>query len=203
MIARPDAKPGLQSGNRIGMDRPPEDGIRFFARMKRPLILLAAIYLIFVMVFVTTAAQLPERVATHFGGGGTPDAWMSRKAHLLGMGALTLLFPGFVLGMSFIIRYLPASMLSLPNRDYWRAPNRLPWVYDFLFRHSLWFAALSVAFVLGIHLSIVDANKRVPMELSTEYLLIVVGFFLAAMAVWILTLLRPFLNLPADRSTTK
>lgn len=68
--------------------------------------------------------QLPERMAIHFDAKGTPNDWMGKgPATLLSISLVTLL-PMFFLSISQVIRWLPASMINLPHREYWLAPER-------------------------------------------------------------------------------
>lgn len=68
--------------------------------------------------------QLPETVASHFGPGGVADGWMRKDSFfaiflLLGVGSVAAVpLVGLVVGM------LPTSLLNLPNKDYWLAPER-------------------------------------------------------------------------------
>src|SRR3954468_21478203 len=104
-----------------------------------PALILGLLYLCFLGYLISSAPQLPDRVATHFGAGGEPDGWMSRSSHLLFMGVFGLAFPLFVVGLFFILRFLPDSGLNIPHRDYWLAPERRSETFAYLFRHSLWF----------------------------------------------------------------
>src|SRR5947207_13752518 len=68
--------------------------------------------------------RLPEKIATHFDGSGVPNGWMPRDA----LGSFDFIFLVFVLavviGSAFLIRVLPVSLINVPHRDYWFAPER-------------------------------------------------------------------------------
>ena len=89
---------------------------------RAPSDILRFLYLCFVGYLVFSAWQLPERVATHFNIHGQPDAWMIRSYHLLFMVVFGLAFPLFLVGMFFVIRFVPQG-LNIPNRVYWLAPE--------------------------------------------------------------------------------
>ena len=66
-------------------------------------------------------SQLPDPVASHFGSGGQPDAFMSRRAFfvamaLVGGGSVALVFAS-----PLLLRRLPSTLVNLPNREYWLA----------------------------------------------------------------------------------
>lgn len=68
--------------------------------------------------------RLPDPLATHFAGDGLANGWMSHQ----GFVAFTWVMWG-VLVASFwtlgpVLRRVPASRVSLPNREYWLAPER-------------------------------------------------------------------------------
>jgi hypothetical protein len=83
------------------------------------------------LVLLTAAAdlawlypQLPERMATKFGTGGQPVAWSTRGSFLtvqiFSLGFVAALF----LGLWWAMPRLPASLINLPHRHYWLAPER-------------------------------------------------------------------------------
>ena len=162
---------------------------------------LLFLYLVFFTTLHFTWGQLPDPVASHFDGRGNPDAWVERQSYVAGMVGLALFLPGIVVGLCFAMRYAPRSTINLPNRDYWLAPERRAETFAFFFRHSLWFACLAILFVIGIHLTVVEANSNLPSRLSLPLLLMTAGGFLIGMVVWILKLLWPFLKLPPPGSS--
>lgn len=163
-----------------------------------PLLLFACLYLALITTLLLTGDRLPENVATHFNASGQPDGWMSRANHLLFFALFGLLFPGFVVGLCSITRFVPPSMINLPNRDYWTAPERISETHHRILRHSLWFASLAVAFVVGLYISILEANSHPRPELSLSLLLPITGAFLVGVLIWSLTLILPFRRAPGS-----
>ena len=89
-------------------------------------------------------------------------------------------------------RFLPANLISIPNRDYWLSIERRRHTVDDLFAHSLWLSCLTLAFVGGVHFLIVHANNQMPRQLSTALILGLAGGFLAGLVIWIWRLVRRF-----------
>lgn len=89
--------------------------------------------------------RLPDPLASHFGRDGTPDGWMS-KASFLDF-ALTLLgiFSLLFVGLRFWLRKIPVSLINLPHRDYWLAPERREATLEFIARHLMWFGSATLA----------------------------------------------------------
>jgi serine/threonine-protein kinase len=164
--------------------------------MRAPILILGLLYLCFFGCLASSATHLPERVATHFNGSGRPNGWMSRSAHLQFMIVFGLAFPLFVPALVYASRFLPDQLFNLPHRDHWLAPARRPETMAYLFLHSLWFSAMALCFVIGIHFSIIHANSLAHVHLSTPVALAMAGCFLAGTIVWGVSMIRYF-NHPA------
>ena len=161
---------------------------------RAPFILLALFYLFFFATVLMTADDLPDPVASHFNARGNPDNWMDRSNYFLFTVGLALFLPGVVVGLCYAIRFMPDSVINLPRRDYWLAPGRRHETCDHVFRQSLWFACMAVAFVIGIHLIVLQANAQVPVRLSTPLLMGLAGCFLIGVIGWSLRLIWRFVR---------
>lgn len=159
--------------------------------------ILALLWIAFAAYVWLTAAQLPERVATHFGMAGEPNGWMTRAGHV----QFTLLFglgvPAFVLGIFAIIGRCGDRWLNIPNKEYWLAPERRQATFDFIARQGFWFAGLFIAFLAGIHHSILAANSRSPVALPASDVGWIAGPYLVATLVWVAIFIGRFARRPA------
>ena len=160
--------------------------------LRSPAAILALLYVCFLKCWSWSALQLPERVASHFNGSGEPNGWMSRSANQMSMLVFGLVFPLFVVVLCSLMRFLPASLINLPDKDYWLAPERRGETFNYLVEHSLWFSCMAVCFVIGLQYSIVQANRQMPPHLSSALLLALAGLFLAGTGGWVVSLLRHF-----------
>src|SRR5262245_40603264 len=70
------------------------------------------------------ASLMPEVVATHYDGAGNPNGWMSRTGmvgfHLGMLGVTALAF----VGLPVALRRMSSTLINIPNREYWLAPER-------------------------------------------------------------------------------
>jgi len=153
---------------------------------------LILLYQCFLGCWVWSGSQLPDRVATHFNGGGEPNGWMSRSGHQGSMLVFGLAFPMLFVLLSYATRFLPRGLVNIPYRDYWLAPERRAETSNYLVRQSLWLACLAVCFVIGLQFSIVHANQQHPPHLSVAVLLATVVPFLAGTMIWAFMLMRHF-----------
>ena len=162
--------------------------------VRKPLLLVALPYLAFFITLLLTYDRLPEPLASHFDARGVPNGWTTRATYLAGMIGSAIFLPALVVGLCFAFRYFPDSMINLPNRDFWLAPGRRAETNAHLFHHSFLFACLAILFMLGIHLSLVEANSHQPPRLSLSLIILTGGTFLVGVIAWALLLLWPFLK---------
>ena len=166
---------------------------------RAPLATLAALLVVWWLHMRHFLQRLPDRIATHFGTAGVPNGWMSREA----LGTFDLVFLAFVLtvviGSAYLIRFLPVSLINVPHRDYWFAPERRRQSHARMFVHTLWLACLMVAFLIAVNQLIFVANLRPgpPHLRSRDFFVVPVGFLLAVIA-WAVRLFRLFPRPPAS-----
>lgn len=141
---------------------------------------------------VLTAGQWPERVATHFNGAGQPDAWSSRQGHLIFWICFAVLMP---LGMStlfYSVRFMPAGLVNIPHREYWLAPERREDTAAKMQSMGVWFSCWMSVFFLGLYQLLLNANQVEPATLNAKQFFILLGIYLAGVAVWVVMLHRSF-----------
>ena len=137
-------------------------------------------------------AILPERFAIHFGSGGVPDGWASSSTNALMMlGMNTFLFLTFYLSPR-IIDKVPARWISLPNRDYWLAPERRRRAVEMLSGYLWQFGTALFLFLFLVGLLSLRANLSDPVRLDEAALLIALGIFLGYTVLWMIALVRAF-----------
>ncbi len=83
--------------------------------------------LLFVLALIHMASyypRLPDRLASHFDAGGHPNGYSSKNG-LFAMYIGMVILMGFLLpGIGFFLKKIPANLISLPNREFWFAPER-------------------------------------------------------------------------------
>jgi uncharacterized membrane protein len=148
------------------------------------LLLLCVGYVVFV---ANSASQLPERVATHFGGDGRPNGWMERQSYLHFIAILGLALAFLMAGLGFVlgimqVRLKPAVRRGTPSTK--RLNQNLSWLSG----DMLWLACLMLGFIAGTHYLTLEANRSHPAQLSMSSLAILVAGFGAGMIGWTLLL---------------
>lgn len=147
-------------------------------------------------VAIADSQQLPERMASHFDGNGTPNGWMSRSSFALSMVAIGLGIPAFVIGITYSIRLLPAKFLNVPNPTYWRDPKNHRRACDFLFTSSLWFGIAFLIWQVFFSRMIVGANQISPPRLDSGKTVLLTIPLLVFTFGWVIVLLLRFLKIP-------
>ncbi len=135
---------------------------------------------------------LPEQLATHFDGTGQANGWMSRRQHLIFITLLGGGMPLFVIGLCYLIRFLPASLLNVPNAAYWRATERYPEACRRILTWSFWFGAVSLIWTALLHQQIVEANRYNPAHLDNTMVLILAVGFVITTGILIAMLVQSF-----------
>src|SRR5256885_8999011 len=119
--------------------------------------------------------RLPAIVAQHFDAAGRPNGWASRDGFfifswmiLLGISAIFMLTPR-------MLRRVPVSLINLPNKDYWLAPERKQESLRFLERDLEWMGVLTVGFITLVMHFAIRANLVPQSKLQNGPFLIVLA----------------------------
>jgi len=124
--------------------------------------------------------QLPDPMASHFDGSGRPNGWSSRASFfgiMLGMNAL----------MAFVFLFAPffnhratRRAMSIPNREYWLAPERYADTLMFIKTRMVWMGVATLVLMVGITQMAIAANLGSSGTLTSK-----VGWLLAAYFVFV------------------
>ena len=151
-----------------------------------------------ILLVLLSLLILPERVAIHFGLGGLPDSWASNlNSTLLMLGVHALVFVSLYFSPR-LLATIPSRWISLPNRDYWLAPERRSEAVAKFSRFMWQFGTAVFLFLLLAGFLTMRANLSEPVRLDEGVLLIGLAIFLAYTAYWTILLLRAF-RVPSSR----
>lgn len=144
---------------------------------------------------------LPERMAVHFNASGTADGWGTKDYFFLTVGTVFLLLLVIFGGLPQLLRHIPASLINLPNKNYWLAPERRAQTMDRLVNQLLFVGAMALLLMDGIVYLCFRANFSEKPVLQPEWLLAMIVVFIAINIVSTISLIRSFrrpsLNPPA------
>jgi hypothetical protein len=128
-----------------------------------------------VVIVVTTASSLPPWVASKFGSGGAPIGAMSRDGYTVLMAALVGLTPA---AMIVLGGWLPGRLASTIRVGRQTVPERhVAAARRIVQGFMLSTAAAMVAFMVAMHLLIVQAHATVPPHLDEAPFFVLIGVF--------------------------
>lgn len=156
-------------------------------------------YLVLIGIAVLQTAyympRLPDPVASHFGGSGMADDWMSKDAFVgLFLGMFVVVAASLLLSV-FIMGKVPDRWINLPHKSYWLAPERRDQTFADLTRGMTWFGVATMLFLMGLYHLAFEANLREPARLSGGFW-ILFAVFMAFTVVWWARLWLGYLRVP-------
>lgn len=138
-----------------------------------------------------TAGQLPERVASHFGGSGI-NGWMARNEYVLWMLLLATVVPLAIVVLMAILPRVAPRLVNLPHRAYWLSDAQRDQTLASLLAFACWQASLLTGFAAGLHGIVLEANAMSPPGLPVGLFVALMTAFLVSMAVWTAALYARF-----------
>jgi len=137
------------------------------------------------------APGLPEELATSFDAAGRPRGTSVRGTALVLLGVLQVLPALSMLVLPLLVRRLPTSLINLPHREHWLAPERRGATLAFL---EAWLAAAALVMALFFGASsqlILAANRAPEPRLGSGFWGLVAGI-LTATVLGLIALYRRF-----------
>ena len=127
---------------------------------------------------------LPTYVASHFAGNGVANGYMPRSGYVAFMLIVSITLPLVIFASARILPRVPPSLVNLPNREYWLAPERRAQTYAFLSDHTARFAMILALFLGFVHWRVVAANALTPPMLEPIVFVGGLVVFLVALVAW-------------------
>jgi len=154
--------------------------------------LLVGVFLVNLVVIAVTTAMMPERVAIHFGFGGTPDNWAARSTNLwLFMGVTTFLFAMFYFTPA-LVRVTPVALLNIPNKEYWTRPENRETMLHKLGELMSEYGVGMFGFFMAVEILVTKANLSNPVRLNERWFLVALAAFFVYTGWWVYRTFRAF-----------
>jgi len=85
---------------------------------------------LFSIVFIifqgySTYFRLPERFATHFDKSWNPDGWSDKNSFFTFWYLSVFALNSMILFVPYLVKWVPASWINIPNREYWLSTDEL------------------------------------------------------------------------------
>jgi len=165
--------------------------------MRRTRLFLLGLVLVSLVEAARQWNSAPGRVPSHFDAAGRPNAWSSRDEFFFLQAGVTLGIAALFIGIPRLLKSTPASLINLPNKSYWLAPERREKTMERLASSFDVFACATVLLLIVVFelTSLVSRGGN----LSTNTLLPVLVSYLVFSAGWTVALIRTFANVPGER----
>lgn len=139
---------------------------------------------------VLAAQLLPERVPTHFGLQGSPDAFGSRATLLILNWTMLFFNAALFLGLPWLMERLPDDLINLPNKAHWLAPERRASTLASLSSHLRWMGSATQLLMMDLlsQTLAVATGEAGALPHSSASL----GVYLAFTALWVVWLYNRF-----------
>jgi hypothetical protein len=98
----------------------------------------------------------------------------------------------FAFGIPRLIGVLPLSLVNVPNKEYWLAPERREETLAFFRAQFAWFGCGFLAFLIVVNQLVFDANQTRPRHLNGGAFVVAMIAFLAFVGIWTVRLVLRF-----------
>jgi uncharacterized membrane protein len=140
-------------------------------------------------------SQMPEVLASHFDGAGRPNGHMTRGVFFaIHLGIMAILAVSFLL-LPGRLRFFSYRSWSIPNKEYWLAPERREETLLHVQDQTIWCGVVTAAFLILVIQLAIEANLNPPPRLSSAIGWLLVGYFIY-IGFWVYRLFRRYLRVP-------
>lgn len=169
---------------------------------KQKYIYLSFLVLMILSIYfvISSSANLPPQMASHFNAEGIANGFMSKESYTYTMLAVVVGVPGLLALMPLVLGKLPTSLINIPHREYWLAPENRAATFQTL---KVWMGVLAcfhLIFLSYVHWLVVQANEQQPPAMPAPDLYLGLIIFLVLIGIWSMLLLRQFKLSDAKKS---
>ncbi|MFA6033441.1 MAG: DUF1648 domain-containing protein [Myxococcota bacterium] len=134
---------------------------------------------------------MPPMMASHFGAGGQPNGWMNKESFVAIYVMVLALLNVIPLIGAIIIKKVPRSMINLPNKEYWLAPERIDRTAGMFMSYMEVFSAGITAFMVFVFQLAFRANIE-KTAMDSMVMFIAIGALVAFSIAWSIMMILAF-----------
>lgn len=134
---------------------------------------------------------LPDRIASHFDARGRPDGWSDKIAFLSIYAGVLLLMAAIQIMTSRSLAKMSVSLINLPNKKYWLAPERRAQSIAILEKYLSGFWSATLILLICTMDMAFGVNLGRNQSLGEWFFLLLAAFMLFTL-VWTVSLIRRF-----------
>jgi hypothetical protein len=144
------------------------------------------------------APRIPEILGSHFAWGGFANGWQTKAAFFSTELAMIVLATVVAFGIPRIIAAVPVSLINLPYKEYWLAPERRENTLGYIRVWSAWFGCGLLAFLLFVMGLAFRANLHTPPQFNNAAFVPALLAFVAFDTMLVLRLILHFARTPSN-----
>ncbi|HYL64645.1 MAG TPA: DUF1648 domain-containing protein [Candidatus Methylomirabilis sp.] len=161
-----------------------------------PRLIFGLLVLFSVVYFYRVYAQLPEVMASHFNGNGVPNGWMPKSDFFKVLLPFGLLIAIIAFVSPKLMRIFPPSMINLPNKDYWLAPERRAETVRYMEAALAWLGCAIIALMTFAFYIAVKANLNPRGGFDSSAMMVALGAFFVFLLFFIIRITAHFSRAP-------
>jgi uncharacterized membrane protein len=165
--------------------------------MRRARVLLLGLVLVSLFEAARQWNLAPGVVPSHFDAAGRPNAWSPRNEFFALQVAVILGTAALLIGIPWLLKFTPASLINLPNKSYWLAPGRREETMDRLASYFDVFASATVLLLMVVFELASRASRGG--GLTPNFFLPALVSYLVFSVVWTVALIRTFASITPER----
>ncbi len=137
--------------------------------------------------------MMPDPMASHFGGSGSANGWMSKSGfYIFEFVMLLVTILSFIVIPWFFQKFKVRKSINLPNRDYWLAPERIDSFYEYFREWFGWFGVATLTLLIGVLQLTFKANLQPDPVLDNKIFLIIFIGYMLFVIIWLVSFIRKF-----------
>ncbi len=141
--------------------------------------------------------DLPDRVASHFDLHGNVDGWSSKNGFVAMMSGVGLFLFVLFAGLGPLTRKMPDSLINMPNKGYWLAPEQREASFLAMHDRLLWMGAVTQLLLLGGVYASMRASIEHAEPVPSWFSMALLWGYLLFTVVWLVEFYRRFGKPPA------
>jgi len=142
--------------------------------------------------------RIPEILGSHFARGGFVNGWQTKAAFFSTELAMIVLATVVAFGIPSIVAAVPVSLINLPHKEYWLAPERRENTLAYIRVWSAWFGCGLLAFLLFVMELAFRANLHTPPQFNNAAFVPALLAFVAFDTMLVLCLILHFARTPGN-----
>lgn len=154
-------------------------------------LLYLVVFVVVLAWMVTTWSDLPKSLPMHFGENLKPDR-MASGTQVFWMYVLLTVFQAmFFVLLVFVIRWLPVSLVNIPNREYWLTGERREETLRWMSTMLLSLGVATQLFMASLYYLTLQVGRGAKPDIYPEFLW-TMGLFLAVVLTAVFLSFRRF-----------